>query len=487
MKILIRKGSALTAPGFAAVWAMVMMVVVVVGAIAWPGEALAWTGQPLAYVANGGSNTVSVIDTGSNEVMATIPGFNNPSWVAVAPDGGHVYVTNNGSVSVIETTTDTIVATVLVGSFPSGVTVTPNGRYVYVSSQEIYPEAGSISVIDTGTNEVVSTIQGVINPQNIAVAPDGRNIYAVEGNEGSSPGSVLVIDTRTNKVAATLPAGDFPAAIAVAPNGKYVYVTDNIPGSVSVIETKSGKVTATVPVGDGPLGMTVAPDGKHLYVASNYGYPTNFSGIDTKNDMVETAALLEGSPFGLAVTPDGKRVHATTDLPDAVAVIDTTTKSVTTVPVGNNPRAVAIIPPPQGIPFLSFNAKLDIDFGRKPNHDFFGLWSEFILSSTASNRIHPEAEPVKLQVGPFITTIPAGSFRKREDRSYAYEGVIDGVWIKAKIEQTGSLRYAFHAEVKGANLSGTTNPVQVSLGIGDDAGLTTVRAHFDRDHQANNN
>jgi hypothetical protein len=45
------------------------------------------------------------------------------------------------------------------------------------------------------------------------------------------------------------------------------------------------------------------------------------------------------------------------------------------------------------------------------------------------------------------------------------------------------LRYTFRAEAKGANLSGITNPVQVSLGIGDDVGLTSVKAHFDRDHQ----
>ena len=75
-------------------------------------------------------------------------------------------------------------------------------------------------------------------------------------------------------------------------------------------------------------------------------------------------------------------------------------------------------------------------------------------------------------------------FRRRGDRSYTFEGVIDGVRLEAKIELRGGFRYAFHAEVKGANLSGTTNPVQVSLGIGKDAGLTSVKADFDRDHQA---
>ena len=137
--------------------------------------------------------------------------------------------------------------------------------------------------------------------------------------------------------------------------------------------------------------------------------------------------------------------------------------------------------PPQGAPFFAFNAKLDINFGHKPQQDAFDLGSSFILSSKASNGIHPNSEPVKFQVGPFITTIPAGSFRQR-DASYTYEGVINGVRLEAKIEQTGSLRYAFHAKAKGANLSGATNPVQVSLSISGEAGLTSVKAHFDQRH-----
>jgi hypothetical protein len=33
------------------------------------------------------------------------------------------------------------------------------------------------------------------------------------------------------------------------------------------------------------------------------------------------------------------------------------------------------------------------------------------------------------------------------------------------VKQTGTLRYAFHAEAKSADLAGTKNPVQVSLTI----------------------
>jgi YVTN family beta-propeller protein len=190
---------------------------------------------------------------------------------------------------------------------------------------------------------------------------------------------------------------------------------------------------------------------------------------------------VEATPFGLAVTPDGKHVYVTTGN-NSVSVIDTASNSVVaTVPV-TGPSTISIIPPPQGVQFLSFNAKVDINLGRKPNRGAFDLGSSFILSSTAGNGIHPDTEPVKLQVGPFIATIPAGSFRQRKERSYTFEGVIDDVRLEARIELRGGFSYAFHAEAKGANLSGATNPTQVSLGIGDDAGVTSVKAHFDRDY-----
>jgi YVTN family beta-propeller protein len=97
------------ARGFAALGA------VWVGLLASPAEA-----APLAY-ANYNANTVPVIDTASNTVVATIPVGNSPSGVAVAPDGKHAYVANyfGNSVSVIDTATNMVVGTAIpVGTFP---------------------------------------------------------------------------------------------------------------------------------------------------------------------------------------------------------------------------------------------------------------------------------------------------------------------------------------------------------------------------------
>jgi YVTN family beta-propeller protein len=84
---------------------------------------------PFAYVANNGfaSNSVSVIDTATNTVMATVPVGSLPNEVAVTPDGKHAYVTNfsSNNVSVIATATNKVVASAPVGSQPGGVAIIP--------------------------------------------------------------------------------------------------------------------------------------------------------------------------------------------------------------------------------------------------------------------------------------------------------------------------------------------------------------------------
>ena len=82
-----------------------------------------------AYVVNGNSGTVSVIDTATNTVGATVTVGTAPYGVAITPDGTSAYVTNDGSntVSVIDTATNTVSATVTVGTLPTGWPSPPTG------------------------------------------------------------------------------------------------------------------------------------------------------------------------------------------------------------------------------------------------------------------------------------------------------------------------------------------------------------------------
>src|SRR5271157_1336412 len=90
---------------------------------------------PFAYITNLGSNNVSVIDTATNKITATVKleSTHFPFEVAIIPDGSKVYFTNpiDNIVSVINTSTNSIAANVPVGAHPRGVAVAPEGKNVY--------------------------------------------------------------------------------------------------------------------------------------------------------------------------------------------------------------------------------------------------------------------------------------------------------------------------------------------------------------------
>jgi YVTN family beta-propeller protein len=109
-----------------------------------------------AYIAKFANNSVSVIDTVSNAVTATINVGGFPFGVAASPDGSKVYVTNefDGTVSVIDATTNAVTATINVGQLPCGVATNSDGSKVYVANSS----DNTVSVIITRTNKVTATI-----------------------------------------------------------------------------------------------------------------------------------------------------------------------------------------------------------------------------------------------------------------------------------------------------------------------------------------
>ena len=110
-----------------------------------------------AYVANSGSNNVTVIDTTTNTVVgAPIPAGTNPIGVGVDPTVHRAYVANLNSdnVTVIDTTTNTVVGVPIpAGSIPNGVGVDPTVHRAYVTNNG----SNNVTVIDTTTNTVVGT------------------------------------------------------------------------------------------------------------------------------------------------------------------------------------------------------------------------------------------------------------------------------------------------------------------------------------------
>lgn len=158
---------------------------------------------------NPGTGTISIIQTSTNTVVGTIPGFSGPFAIVIAADGKHAYVTNFGSnnfspvgttVSVVDLKTNTISAVITVGTQPSGIALAPNGRFAYVANYNTLYLGPGFTDLTAGT------------------------------------GIVTIIDVCTNTLllCPVLIAGESPDAIAISSDGTHAYVTNYTSNTVSV-------------------------------------------------------------------------------------------------------------------------------------------------------------------------------------------------------------------------------------------------------------
>ncbi len=285
----------------------------------------------MAYIPNYVSDNVSVINTATNAVVATIAVGNQPYGVSNSPDGSRVYVTKVGSdnVSVINTASNAVVATIVVGDSPYGVSTSPDGSRVYVANAV----SGNVSVINTATNTVVATI-GVGNyPYGVSTSPDGSRVYVTNAVSNN----VSVINTATNAVVATIAVGNQPYGVSNSPDGSRVYVTNFGSDNVSVINTATNTVMANIPVGYNSFGVSTSPDGSRVYVAnpgSNY-----LSVINTATNTVVATIAVGNFPIGVSTSPDGSRVYVANYQSHNVSVINTATNAVANIGVGTRPVA----------------------------------------------------------------------------------------------------------------------------------------------------
>ena len=254
-------------------------------------------------------NLVSIIDTATNTVEPnTITVGYEPFSLAVSPDGKKVYVVNTSNssgpgntVSVINTATNLVVATVTVGSEPVAVAVTPDSKFAYVSNLA----DSTVSVISAATDTVLTTIPSISVPWGIAVTPSGADVYVANVvNATSASGAVTIINEQSNQVAAVVPLGanalDTEGGAVITPDGTLAYFTNLGSNNVSVINTASNNVVATIPVGNEPFAAAVSPDGSLVYIGNLAD--STISVIQTASNTVSATIpiLFNGEPLGIS-------------------------------------------------------------------------------------------------------------------------------------------------------------------------------------------
>lgn len=190
---------------------------------------------------------VLVLDAATLDTKQQVAVGDGPAEVTFAKGGAQAFVANgaSNSVSVIDAKEKVVVKTIPVGKNPVGAWQGSNG-VAYVDNET----DKTITAIDTTSLEVVGTFMLGFTPGMVALAPGGE-IWVTD----SDAGRVALFDATAGSFIAEIPAGEGAHAIAFSGDGKAGYVTNQVGGTVTVIDVMARTVTKTIPVGAKPNGL----------------------------------------------------------------------------------------------------------------------------------------------------------------------------------------------------------------------------------------
>lgn len=140
------------------------------------------------YVANFGSNSVSVIDGATNTVLRTITGITSANGLAYDPANDVIWVSNYAPnlltpIQAADNPADFVAhPAIAVGQGPWGVAYDPLHNYVYVANSL----GNSVSVVDAAGHSVVTTLTGSFNqPFHLAANPNNGKVYVANNGHNS--------------------------------------------------------------------------------------------------------------------------------------------------------------------------------------------------------------------------------------------------------------------------------------------------------------
>lgn len=203
-------------------------------------------GATKMYVVNNGSNNVTVFSAVDNTFIKNIPVGSQPIWGVMSTDTGAVYVVNQGdaTVSVIDTGIDSVITTIPVGASPNFAYFDLNLKRVYVTSTG----SNTLSVIKGDT---INLGAGIVPTKIADVTLSGPAVSVVALSDG----------TRAYAALGACPSGTNHTNLL----SRLTSCTGN---QVSVIDAVALRETQTITVGNGTVSVDAANDASRVYAVN---------------------------------------------------------------------------------------------------------------------------------------------------------------------------------------------------------------------------
>src|SRR5712692_1606225 len=212
------------------------------------------------YVASSlDQGVIYVFNPQNYQIVAQIPVGKTPAWVTISSDSQFVYVTNfnSNTVSIIDTGLNAVVNTVPVCFHPGQIAASSSGKVYLVPQCMNLNFQWIVQVFDLTANAVTEIPLNGIILFAVTVNPQGKAAYVTDCTAGV--GSVTAIDTMTGNLSSSLKIGVWPKGGAFSPDGNYCFFSDYSLNSLIVVDTQKFSVFTKLNLGagSGPFGVAV--------------------------------------------------------------------------------------------------------------------------------------------------------------------------------------------------------------------------------------
>ncbi len=317
---------------------------------------------PAAYVINGESGSISVINLTTNTVTDTIAlmssggdmvmwphhaslsGIHDLNRMAVGVPGtdlseGHAGHMDDmkGKVLILDAVKGTLLKELELPAMNHNAAFSPDGSEIWTSQMEMN---GKVLVYDAQTFALKNTIHVGAEPAEVTFSADGSRAYVANGGDNT----VSVIHPAGKAVISTIPVGENPVGAWVGYDGK-MYVDNEDGKSISVIDVAGNTVVQTIPLGFMPGSAAHNAARGELWVTDpDHGKVHYWRRDAASGQWIRAGAFDAGAgAHAVAFTGDGNTAYVTNQLAGSVSVIAVAGHSkIKDVPAGKKPNGIVI-------------------------------------------------------------------------------------------------------------------------------------------------
>lgn len=314
------------------------------------------TYYPKAYVVNGGSNTISVLDLNElsikNIIQLTEIGL-FPHHINMSVDGkklavaipeydftlGHAALHNatnkKGGIAVIDTKTGSTLLKIALPNTNFNAVFSVDGSEIWSASAT---HSGEMFIYDA-TNGVLKTkVMLGSDPSEVVFSKDGKYVFVALGESSF----VYVINSQTKAIIKTIKVDAFPTNVWAGIDDK-IYVENKVAHTINIIDTKTLTVIDYLDVVFTPGQIAYNETLNELWICQ--AGENKVAYFERKNNLwsLKGTIITGDDAHAITFSKDEKRVFVVNQKGNTVSVINATTHLKTKdISVGSLPNGIVL-------------------------------------------------------------------------------------------------------------------------------------------------